>query len=113
MTKAQSAMGLIYTTWPDEASAMAAAHTLLDDKLIACANILGSSTSVYRWQGAVETASEIAVLFKTSSARAAELQARLMELHPYDEPAILNLCVEKTGSSPAFLAWVDDETAGT
>jgi periplasmic divalent cation tolerance protein len=106
MTDAQNAMGLLYTTWPDEASAQAAARTLLEDKLIACANILGPSTSIYRWQGKVENATEIVVLFKTGSETANKARDRIAALHPYDEPAILNLAVHQTGSSHAFLDWV-------
>lgn len=111
MTKAHSAMGLVYTTWPDQPSAEAAARALLDEGLIACANILGPSTSIYRWQGEVEMASEIIALFKTSANQVTRLQARLVDLHPYDEPAVLNLGVQSEGSSAAFLAWVDEQTA--
>ncbi len=107
MTDPQSAMGLIYTTWPDKASVEAAARALLDERLIACANILGPSTSIYRWQGRIETSREVVALFKTSAGKCDTVRARLMELHPYDEPAILNLSVSHMGSSAPFLDWVN------
>jgi periplasmic divalent cation tolerance protein len=112
MTETHSAMGLLYTTWPDQASAEAAARTLLKEGLIACANILGASTSIYRWQGEVETAQEIIVLFKTSTAKAGAARTRIAALHPYDEPAILNLAVHAEGTAPGFLNWVNAETSG-
>jgi len=112
MTKAHSAMGLLYTTWPDTASAQAAARTLLEERQIACANILGQAQSIYRWQGKVETAQEIIVLFKTSAAKADAARTRIAALHPYDEPAILDLAVRSEGSSSAFLRWIAEETGG-
>lgn len=112
MTETHSAMGLLYTTWPDRASAEAAAHTLLDERLIACANILGASTSIYRWQGQVETADELVALFKTSQAKAGAARDRIAALHPYEEPAILNLAVDANGTSADFLVWIEGETAG-
>ncbi len=48
MTRPESAMGLLYTTWPDRESAEAAAEALLAEGLIACANILGEARSVFR-----------------------------------------------------------------
>ncbi len=111
MTDTTTRMGLVYTTWPDEASVGAAARTLLEEGLIACANILGPSTSIYRWEGEVETSREIIALFKTSGNRCETLCARLIELHPYDVPAIIRLGIEPSGSSEAFLSWVEDETA--
>ena len=101
---------LLYTTWPDESGPHAAAATLLSEKLIACANILGPSTSIYRWESEVQTEREIVALFKTSAASAARTCARLTELHPYDEPCIVALPVDRAGSAPGFLDWVGDET---
>ncbi|MCR9130167.1 MAG: divalent-cation tolerance protein CutA [Alphaproteobacteria bacterium] len=110
MTRPESAMGLLYTTWPDGESAEAAAEALLAEGLIACANILGEARSVFRWKGEVQRETETIALFKTSAARAGRTAARIADLHPYDEPAVLNLCVDSSGSSPAFLSWVASET---
>lgn len=109
MTAPTSAMGLLYTTWPDAESAEGAAEALLGEGLIACANILGQARSVFRWKGEVQRESEIIALFKTSAGKAAATARRIADLHPYDEPAVLNLTVDPTGSSAAFLAWVATE----
>lgn len=100
---------LIYTTWPDAGTAEAAARALVEERLAACANILGPMRAVYRWQGAVETADEVPMLLKTSAARAGALTARVLALHPYEVPCVEALDV--TGGSPAFLAWVLAQTA--
>jgi len=110
MPELKSAMGLLYTTWPDAESAEAAAEALLAEGLIACANIIGEARSVFRWKGEVQRETEIVVLFKTNAAKAERTAARIADLHPYDEPAVLNLAVDPSGSSAAFLAWVASET---
>lgn len=110
MTTAQSAMGLLYTTWPDIRSAEDAAEVLLSEHLIACANILGEARSIYRWNGALERSHETIVLFKTSAAKAEVARTRIAQLHPYDEPAILDLVVGAAASSPGFLSWINAET---
>lgn len=99
-------LALMYSTWPDRVSAQAAATTLLEENLIACANILAPMTSVYEWQGEVKQDTEVPVLFKTDAAMAERVCQRLMTLHPYEEPAILCLSVEAAGSSRAFAQWV-------
>jgi len=101
---------LIYTTWPDADSAQAAAGIAVTEGLCACANLLPGMTSVYRWQGKIETAGECVALFKTSQAAAETLVARLTELHPYDEPAILGLPIDAESSAAGFLDWVASET---
>ena len=101
---------LIYTTWPDEAAALAAAAVLLNERLIACANLLGPIVSVYRWEGAVQEGREVAVLFKTAGIRAQAAADRIASLHPYDVPAIIRLAVDPLGSAPGFLAWIARET---
>lgn len=110
MTEPHSAMGLLYTTWPDAESAESAAEALLAEGLIACANILGEARSVFRWKGEVQRETETIALFKTSAAKAERTAARIADLHPYDEPAVLNLSVDPSGSAPAFLAWIAAET---
>lgn len=110
MTQGPDTMALIYTTWPDAESAQSAAARLLEEGLIACANILAPARSVFRWAGEVQVETEVPALFKTAPARASQLAERIAALHPYDEPAIIRLAVERNGSSPAFLDWVIAET---
>jgi periplasmic divalent cation tolerance protein len=77
----------VYATFPTEEEARRIARMLVEERLAACANILGPCHSIYRWQGAVEEAGEIAALFKTRADRADALIARLAGLHSYDVPA--------------------------
>jgi len=79
---------LIWCPFPDAATAAATAKLLLDERLIACANILPAMLSLFEWNGAREEASEAGAIMKTDAAFLDRAIARLGELHPYDEPAI-------------------------
>jgi len=99
---------LIITNCPDEEVANAIALALIEEKLAACVNILPRVQSVYRWQGAVESASEIPLLIKTTADRYGALESRIGELHPYDVPEII--AVPITRGLPAYLNWLAGET---
>ena len=80
----------------------------MERKLAACVNILAPCTSVYRWNDAVETATEVPLLVKTTLARYPALQAALTEAHPYELPEIIAVPLQE--GLPAYLAWVGAET---
>ncbi len=101
---------LLYTTWPDEETALAAARTLVDERLAACVNVLGAAASVYRWQGAVEQTTEVGALVKTTADRANAACARIAALHPYETPAILAIPVDAAGTHGPFAEWIAHET---
>ncbi|SHN62011.1 divalent-cation tolerance protein CutA [Erythrobacter sanguineus] len=95
---------LVWCPFPDRETARAIAGHLLDEGLIACANIIGEVESVFLWQGERDSAAEAAVLFKTTAARLDPLIARLGTLHPYDTPAIIGWRCD--AAHPATLAWL-------
>lgn len=97
---------LIYTTWPDAQTAQRAAWSLVEQGLAACANILGPMSSIYRWQGRMEMASEVPVLFKTTAQRAADLVDRIASLHPYEVPAVVAWSVDEAASHAPFIDWI-------
>lgn len=98
---------LILTTVPDDAAAQALAANALAAGLCACVTQLGAVQSSYRWQGAIETAQEIQLLFKTSAARAQELEQYIQAHHPYDTPEILSW---HATASAAYGQWITAET---
>ena len=100
---------LVLTTAPIALDAAALARTLLAEQLVACVNILPVMQSHYRWQGAIESASEHQIVMKTTTARVEQLRERLTTLHPYEVPEFL--VVEAVGGSDAYLGWVRLETA--
>lgn len=97
---------LILTNCPDPATAENLAGALVDSGLAACVNILAPCSSVYRWQGKVETATEIPLLIKSTAAHYAALEKLICQHHPYELPEIIALPVDR--GLPAYLAWVGD-----
>lgn len=95
---------LVWCPFPDADSAGAAARALLDEGLIACANILPPMRSLYVWRGEPGDESEVGALFKTNAGRLPRVIDRLGELHPYDEPAILGWSCD--AAAPATAAWL-------
>jgi periplasmic divalent cation tolerance protein len=100
---------VVFSTAPDEATAKQIARTLVEERLVACVNVVANVTSVYRWQGKIEEAGEILLVMKTVGERIPALAARLKELHPYEVPELLALPVD--AALPAYAQWVVDETA--
>ncbi|HKY82032.1 MAG TPA: divalent-cation tolerance protein CutA [Sphingobium sp.] len=99
-----SGVALVYTLFGSAEDAGRVARRLVEERLAACANILGGATSIYEWKGGIESAAEVPVLFKTTPAGRDALMARIAELHDYDVPAILALPVE--AAHQPFAQWV-------
>lgn len=99
---------LVLTNLPDRASAQRVAQALIENRAAACVNILAECASVYRWQGKVETASEIPLLAKTTRSAYPRLEATIRAHHPYELPEIVAVPLA-TGFS-GYLQWVAEET---
>jgi periplasmic divalent cation tolerance protein len=101
--KYMSQLSLLYSTFPTQEEAIAASQKLLEQRLIACANILGDIQSVYLWKESIENSQEVAVLFKTTSETIPDLMIALQDLHPYDTPAMLEIPLDRV--NPSFIQW--------
>jgi periplasmic divalent cation tolerance protein len=91
------------TTFPDRESALACAERLVRERLAACVQVEGPITSVYRWQGAVETAAEFRCTCKTSREHATACMQAILAMHPYQTPELI---VTETRAAPAYAGWV-------
>jgi periplasmic divalent cation tolerance protein len=80
----------VYVTFPNDEEARRIGRLMVEEKLAACVNILGACHSIYRWEGKIEDADEVAALFKTRAATAPQLITRIAELHSYDLPAAVS-----------------------
>ncbi len=96
-------MIVIYTTFPDRESAEKAVKKLLEEKLIACAN-LREHKAFYWWEGKVEESDEVGALLKTKVELWKAVRERLKELHPYTVPAIIRFDVDNV--NPEYLNWL-------
>ncbi len=102
---------ILYTTWPDAETAEAFAAEAVAERLCACVNVLAPMRSIYRWKGAIDSASEVPMLLKTTAVLSERLRDLVLARHPYEIPCVLALCVDPDGSNPAFLGWIAEETA--
>ncbi len=103
-----SAVCLVLTTWPAGTAVEPFARALVEARLAACVHVLESGRSFYRWQGAVEDATERQLVIKTTRSQLPALEARLREAHPYD---VLEWLVCDAEASPAYAAWIHDSLA--
>lgn len=101
-------MTTLYVTAPSREVALKIAHDLVERCLVACANISGEITSVYRWENEVQTSPEVAILFKTQTSLISAATERILEIHPYDCPCVVawNSCA----GNEKFFDWVQQET---
>ena len=108
---AESEILAVLCTFPDTETARQIGTKLVESQLAACVNLLPGVESIYRWQGQVETATEVLALIKTTRAAFDPLQSTLTALHPYDVPEILAL--HPAHVSPAYAAWLRDSVTPT
>ena len=104
----EKAVSVVLVTAPDEAAAATLARTLVDERLIACANLVPKVRSIYRWEGAIHDAAEVLIVMKTRSSGVEALIARVKSLHSYTVPEVLELPVR--ASFGPYLDWVWQET---
>jgi periplasmic divalent cation tolerance protein len=95
---------LVLCSFPDLDSARQIGTLLVERQLVACVNLLPGAESVYRWQGKVESASEVMALFKTTEALLPVFETTLSELHPYEVPEII--AVRPDAVAEPYRAWL-------
>jgi periplasmic divalent cation tolerance protein len=98
---------IVLTTAGTREEAQRIARALVESRQAACVNIVGPMESVYRWKGAVETASEWLLLVKTTAAALEKIRQTIRELHSYELPECIEIPVE--GGSAEYLAWIGEE----
>lgn len=98
---------IAFTTCPSREEAERIARSLLEKRLAACVAIHAPQTSIYRWQGAVETAEEWGLSIKTSRALFTQLEEAVAGLHSYQVPELL--CIPVIAGSGPYLEWMEKE----
>lgn len=99
---------IVASTTDSESAARSLAADAIEAKLGACAQIVGPITSVFRWEGEVQTEAEWRVEIKTAADRVSALTERIKAVHSYDVPEIVATPIN--GGSAEYLSWLVDET---
>src|SRR5438874_7665120 len=95
---------LALSTFPDAEIARRISNQLVSKRFAACANILPSVESIYRWKDKIESGNETLVFFKISEDRQSAFQDQLRSLHPYDVPELIFVSI--ASGLPEYLQWV-------
>jgi periplasmic divalent cation tolerance protein len=96
---------VVLSTFPNPEKAADIAKVVVGEQLAACASLVPTVRSIYRWQGELHDDTETLAILKTSRDRAEQLAARLVALHPYEVPEVVIVPVE--GGHAPYLAWVE------
>lgn len=99
---------LLYVTAETREEACRIGRALVEERLVACVNLIPSMQSIYRWQGRIEEAQECVMLAKTRQNLVSACMERILALHRYECPCVVALPIAE--GNPAFLDWVMDET---
>ena len=100
---------VVLITASDEEEAAKIAQILVEEKLVACVNIVPGLRSIYTWQGEIEDEAEALMLCKTRNDLFDSLQKRVKELHSYTVPEIIGLPV--VAGSDDYVGWIREVTA--
>jgi len=98
---------MVLVTAPEQ-GAPALARTLVEERLVACVNLVSGLKSVYWWKGKIEDEPEVLCIMKTRSALFEALRNRVRELHSYEVPEIIALPI-LAGNEP-YLEWIAENT---
>ena len=100
---------LVFTTFASEEDAVRVVRVLVEERLIACGNLLPGARSLYRWKGGVADEREVVALLKTRKQDWTALLSRLHELHPYETPECV--AVRMAAVAPKYAAWLEESLA--
>ena len=103
---ARTSVVLVMAGGEDEAATIA--RTLIDERLAACANIIGPVRSIYRWRDKVEDAREYLIMIKTRTNLYSRLERRVRDLHSYEVPEVITLTIAR--GAHRYLQWIADNT---
>ena len=101
---------VVHITARDEAEARKLANILLENKKAACVNIVPKISTLYRWQGKIESGTESLMIVKTSRLHLHAIIALVKANHSYQVPEVIAFPI--VDGSPDYLAWLADELAG-
>jgi periplasmic divalent cation tolerance protein len=95
---------IILTTASAIEEGQSIANTLVEKQLAACVNIIPKISSVYHWEGQIQSESEVLLLIKTTKDLESEVYQEVQNVHSYDTPELITLPI--TNGSETYLDWM-------
>jgi periplasmic divalent cation tolerance protein len=99
---------IIYITAGDLTEARKIGRILVEERLAACANLF-PITSIFRWKGNIDEASEFGIVVKTRTEKVKEIENRVREIHSYEVPCVVSFKIDD--GSPDYLEWINDSVS--
>jgi periplasmic divalent cation tolerance protein len=97
---------VIFVTCPSRKEAGKIAKRLLNERLIACANIINEINSLFWWKGKTDKAKESLIIIKTISKNFRKIKKRIKEIHSYEVPEIIALPI--AAGEKNYLKWINE-----
>ena len=99
----------VYMTAESEDVAVHMATSLVKERLVACANVMKGTRSIYEWDGIIQLENEVTIIMKTTTERVDQIVARVKEMHSYQVPCIT--VTDIMHGNPDYLAWVHKQVS--
>jgi periplasmic divalent cation tolerance protein len=99
---------VVFVTCGSEEEALKIAHSLVEERLAACVNLVSPVRSIYRWEGKIWDEKEWILFIKTQKESFEELEKKVKSLHSYSVPEIIGLPIVEGSSS--YLQWLEEMT---
>ncbi|MHA1196501.1 MAG: divalent-cation tolerance protein CutA [Promethearchaeota archaeon] len=99
---------IFFVTAPNLEEGNKIARLLVEQKIVACINIIQNVISIYWWKEKIEEDSEVLLIIKTNKKNAKRLMAKIKEIHPYDTPECIS--VEVNDGLKSYLEWINQVT---
>ena len=97
---------IVFTTFASEEDGARVVRALVEERLIACGNLVPGVRSLYRWKEKVADEREVMAILKTRKQDWTALLSRLHELHPYETPECI--AVRIAAGAPKYMAWLEE-----
>ncbi|MGR8948264.1 MAG: divalent-cation tolerance protein CutA [Gammaproteobacteria bacterium] len=98
---------IVLCSCPNHESAEQIASALVEQRLAACVNIIPGVQSVYRWEGNIAKDEELLLVVKTAVDSYDDLQASIVDMHPYELPEVIAVSIERGLSG--YLQWIQEQ----
>ncbi len=99
---------LVYIVCSSDVEASTIGKALVENRLAACVNIFPAMTSMYWWEGKIQSGKEVAVFAKTQGSKFESIRQKVLELHSYDCPCVISLPIKE--GEEDYLKWISAET---
>ena len=98
---------LLYITTSDKDEAKKIGRALVEENLAACANVIDSMNSIYKWKGEIKEEEECVLIVKTHYSRVKKVTRRVKEMHSYEVPCVISFTITEDEGNQEYLEWLE------